>query len=67
MTEKLYPHLLELGETANDRLERLMPELMKAAGVTEGLKARDPMRWVGLANKCRTQEEEIIFDELVYC
>ena len=67
MTEKLYPHLLEIDETANDRLERLMPELMKAAGVTEELKAHDPMRWVGLANNCRTQAEEIIFDELIYC
>lgn len=67
MTEKLYPHLLEIDETANDRLERLMPEVMKAAEVTEELKAHDPMRWVGLANNCRTQAEEIIFDELIYC
>ena len=60
MTEKLYPHLLEIGETTNDRLERLMPELMKAAGVTEGLKARDPMRWVGLANNCKAQQRKLL-------
>ena len=27
MTEKLYPHLLEIDETANQRLEQMMPQL----------------------------------------
>lgn len=66
LTEKLYPHLLEIDETANERMDILMPQLMKAAGVTEELKAADQMKWVGLANTCRTQAEEIIFRELVY-
>ena len=30
LSEKLYPHLLEIDQTANERLERLMPPLMKA-------------------------------------
>ena len=34
--------------------------MMEAAGVTEKLKACDPMRWVGL------QAEEVIFQELIY-
>jgi len=51
---------LEIDEAANDCLERLMPELMKAAGVTEGLKARDPMRWVGLANNCKAQQRKLL-------
>ena len=50
LTEKLYPHLLEIDETANSRLEQMMPQLAKDAGATEELKARDPMRWVGLMN-----------------
>ena len=51
---------------AQSRLELLMPELMKDAGATEALKARDPMRWVGLMNACKAQAEEIILRELVY-
>ena len=47
MTEKLYPHLLEIDETANRRLEQMMPQLAEAAGATEALKAADPMQWVG--------------------
>lgn len=29
--------------------------LMKAVGVTEELKVRDPMQWVELANNCKAQ------------
>ena len=39
--------------------------MMEAAGVTEELKARDPMRWVGLMNTLKAQAEEIIFQELI--
>ncbi|NBJ95364.1 TnpV protein [bacterium 1xD42-62] len=42
----------------------LTPEEQEA-GATENLKARDPMRWVGLMNCCKTQVEEIIFAELI--
>ena len=65
-TEKLYPHLLEIDETANSRLEQMMPQLAKDAGATEELKARDPMRWVGLMNTCKAQAEEILMTELIH-
>lgn len=66
LTENLYPHLLEIDEAANERMDILMPQLMKAAGVTEELKATDQMKWVGLANACKAQAEEIVLDELIY-
>ena len=66
LTEKLYPHLLEIDEAANERMDILIPQLMKAAGVTEELKAVDQMKWVGLANACRAQAEEIIQSELIF-
>ena len=66
LSERLYPHLREIDEAANNRLEQMMPELMKSAGVTEALKASDPLRWVGLMNSCKAQVEEIILNELVY-
>lgn len=66
LTEKLYPHLLEIDEAANERMDILMSQLMKAAGVTEELKAADQMKWVRLANTCRAQAEEIVFNELIY-
>ena len=66
LTEKLYPHLLEIDKTANERMDILMQQLMKAAGVTEELKAADQMKWVGLVNNCKAQAEETILHELIY-
>jgi hypothetical protein len=66
LSEKLYPHLREIDETANRRLEQMMPDLAKAAGATEQLKASDPLKWVGLMNNCKAQAEEIILNELVF-
>ena len=65
LTEKLYPHLIEIDETAQSRLEQMMPQLAKDAGATEQLKASDPMRWVGLMNTCKAQVEEILMAELI--
>ena len=60
LSEKLYPHLLEIDETAQSRLEQMMPQLAKEAGATEELKASDPMKWVGLMNTRNAQAQEIM-------
>ena len=59
------PHLLEIERTAQGRVETMLPHMMETAGVTEELKACDPMRWVGLMNTLKAQAEEIILDELI--
>ena len=66
LSEKLYPHLKEIDETANRRLEQMMPGLMQSAGVTEALKASNPMKWVGLMNSLKAQAEEVVLTELIY-
>ena len=66
LTEKLYPHLIVMDETAQSRLEKMMPQLAKDAGATEQLKASDPMRWVGLMNTCKARAEEILMAELIH-
>ena len=65
LSGKLYPHLQEVDETAHQRLEQMMSQLAKDAGATEDLKARDPMKWVGLMNTCKAQAEEILMAELI--
>ena len=47
-------------------MDAMLPRMMKEAGVTEELKARDPMRWVGLMNTLKVQVEETIFQELIF-
>ena len=66
LSETLYPHLLEIEQTANERLERMLPEMAAKAGATERLKAEDPMKWVGLMNTLKDQAEEVILKELIF-
>ena len=47
-------------------MDTMLPRMLEAAGITEELKARDPMRWVGLMNTLKAQAEEIIENELIY-
>lgn len=65
LNEDLYPHLLEIDRTARERMDSMLPHMMEAAGVTEELKACDPMRWVGLMNALTAQIEEILIHELI--
>jgi hypothetical protein len=62
----LADHLKGIERAAEQRIDTLLPEMMKAAGVTEELKARDQMAWVGLVNNCRARVEEIIMADLIY-
>ena len=66
LSEKLYPHLLEIDRAAHERMDAILPRMMEAAGVIEELKARDPMCWVGLRNPLKAQAEEIVLIELIY-
>ena len=66
LSEKLYPHLMEIDRAAYERMDAMLPRMMEAAGITEELKARDPMRWVGLMNTLKAQVEEVIQSELIF-
>ncbi|MEY8576470.1 TnpV protein [Oscillospiraceae bacterium 21-37] len=59
-------HLAEIDQAANQRLALLMPQIQKSMGITESLKARDPMKWAGLMNNAKAKAEETILTELVY-
>ena len=65
LSEKLYPHLLEIDRAAHERMDAMLPRMMEAVGATEELKASDPMKWVGLMNTCKAQAEEILMAELI--
>ncbi len=65
LSGKLYPHLLEIDEAAQNYLDTMFPRM--AAGVTEELKASDQMEWVDRMNMIRAQVEETIRADLIYC
>ena len=62
----LWDHLAEIDLTCNNRLDVLISGMQENQGITEALKARDSMAWVGAMNNIRNCAEEIILRELVY-
>lgn len=63
---RLNGHLHEVEQTALQSLELLTKQLSAEQGVTEELKEKAPMQWVGLMNNIRSQAEEVILTELIY-
>jgi len=51
---------------AGNRMEQIVPELVKRNGVTEKLKAENQMEWVRQMNACKAQAEEVVKAELIY-
>ena len=43
----LYRHLADAEERAKSMLERLIGQMARQEGITEGLKATDQMKWIG--------------------
>ena len=66
LSGKLTAHLEEIDRVATKMYDRLVEQLKERDGITEELKARDPMRWVGEMNAIKAQAEEMIFEELIY-
>lgn len=63
---RLNEHLHEVDEECHARVEKIIEQMKAGAGITEELKATEPMKWVGLMNNVRSAAEEIVLKELVY-
>ena len=66
LSGKLWTYLADLNEQAQERMECMITQMKAAEGVTEELKARDSMAWVGAMRNIRSQVEEIILREMIY-
>ena len=66
LSGKLYPHLLEIDEACEGRMELLVFQMAKREGVSEALKARDQMAWVAAMNSIKNRAEEIVLNDLIY-
>ena len=62
----LWTYLADLNEQAQARMETLIEQMKTAEGVTESLKATDPMAWVQKMNNIRARAEEIVREEIIY-
>ena len=66
LTGKLWTYLADLNEQAEKRRDLIIEQMKAAEGVTEELKARNQLEWVGRMNNIRSRAEEIINSELIY-
>ena len=66
LSGKLWTHLADVNEQAQERLDLIMEQMKAAEGVTEELKAQNQLAWVQHMNSIRNRAEEIIFAERVY-
>ena len=66
MERPLQKHLMEIDKIANERFDLLMKQFAQKENITEELKAKDQLKWVGLMNNIKHSAEEIILKELIY-
>ena len=63
---KLHSHLADTEEQAQTLFSRLVKEYAEKEGVTEQLKATDPMAWVCRMNNIRERATEVVNSEVVF-
>ena len=60
----LYPHLMELEQTAENRMQQTMAQLLKQNPAPD--KEQNQMAWVQHMNGLKAQAEELVLTELIY-
>ena len=66
LSGKLEEHLHTIDADATDMADRLTAQLSRAEGLTEALKAADPLTWVQGMNSIRARVRELVNHDLIY-
>ena len=66
MAARLVQYLQAINAQAEERMLRRVEQMKQTEGVTEGLKARDPMEWVRRMDGIAARAEEAVLQEMVY-
>ena len=64
LSGSLYPHLMEVEQTAENRMQQTMAQLLKQNPAPD--KEQNQMAWVQHMNSLRAQAEELVMTELIY-
>ena len=65
MNGNLISYLQSVDEHADEMVFQLVKQLAKQEGVTEDLKRRDQMAWVGAMNNIRDRVNEVVLNEVI--
>ena len=66
LTGELWTYLADLNEQAQERFERIVEQMKQAQGITERLKAKNALEWVGQMNNIRACAMEIVEREIIF-
>ena len=66
LSGKLNSYLVEIDRQVQERLEVIIQQAVASQGITEELKAADPLTWVGRMNNIRAIAEEVVNAEIIY-
>ena len=66
LSDTLFTYLADLNEQAQQRMDTLIAQMQAVEGVTEELKAANPIVWVQRMNNIRARAEEIVREELIF-
>lgn len=64
LTEQMFPHLYEMQEIAEKRMEVIMAGLLEKNPAPD--KEADAMAWVRHMNGLKAQAEEVVMEEVIY-
>ena len=59
-------YLEEIDTTAKEMIDKLIKDMAVKQGLTEELKTRDQMAWIGAMNNIRHSAEEFVLRDFVY-
>ena len=63
---KLNDYLADIDKQAENMFSRLVKQMADREGVSEQLKADNPIQWVGKMNNIRNSVAETIYSEIIY-
>lgn len=58
--------IIEIDEECNDQIELIMERIKEKEGVTEQLKATDPMEWSRRVNEIKLRVERMVLESMVW-
>ena len=64
LSGSLYPHLMEVEQTAESQMQQTMAQLLKQNPAPD--KEQNQMAWVQHMNSLKAQAEELVLNELIY-
>ena len=63
---ELNAYLADIDRQAEEFFLRLVKQMAAAEGISETLKASNPMEWVGRMNSCRDRASETVYHQVIY-